>query len=59
MYILKISNTAFVRLDEDTVAIVFEPENATRYQTIGNAMKIASCINTRFNSFIVRVFPVY
>lgn len=59
MYILKISNTAFVRMDNDAVAIISEPENATRYPTIGNAMRVASHINNKLNSFIVRVLPVY
>lgn len=59
MYILKISNTAFVRMDDDAVAIVSKPENATRYSTIGFAMRVASHINNKLNSFIVRVLPVY
>lgn len=59
MYILKISNTAFIRMDDDAVAIISEPKNATRYPNIGFAMRAASHINNKLNSFIVRVLPVY
>ena len=59
MYILKISNTAFIKMDDNVVSIMSEPETATSYKTIGEAMREASSINKRISAAIVRVLPVY
>ena len=57
MYILKISNKAFVKL-EDNLTIVQEPERATKIETIGDAMRQASQINKDWETNIVRIIKV-
>ena len=57
MYILKISNKAFVKL-EDNLTIVQEPECATKIEAIGDAMRQASLINKDWETNIVRIIKV-
>lgn len=55
-YILKISNKAFVKLEENhDVTIVAEPERATRIEKIGDAMKQAAQINEDWEESIVQI----
>lgn len=58
MYILRISNKAFVQVKPDEVVITSDYEKATKYNTIGEAMRIASELNNDFESYIIRVVPI-
>ena len=55
MYILQKSNKAFIQVKSDKVAIISDCEKATRYNTIGEAMKVASELNALINNSIIRV----
>ena len=57
MYILKISNKAFVRL-EDNLTIVQEPERATKIEAIGDAMRQAGQINKDWEASVVQIIRV-
>ena len=57
MYILKISNKAFVKLG-DNLTIVQKPECATKIETIGDAMRQAGQINKDWETNIVRIIKV-
>ena len=57
MYILKISNKAFVRL-EDNLIIVQEPERATKIEAIGDAMRQAGQINKDWEANVVQIIRV-
>ena len=57
MYILKISNKAFVKLG-DNLTIVQEPERATKIEAIGDAMRQAGQINKDWETNIVRIIKV-
>lgn len=58
MYILKISSKAFIQVKPDEVVIISDYEKATKYNTIGEAMRIASGLNNDFESHIIRVIPI-
>ena len=58
MYILRISNKAFIQVKPDEVFITSDYEKATKYSTIGEAMRIASELNSDFESNITRVVPI-
>ena len=58
MYILRISNKAFIQVKPDEVVITSDYEKATKYNTIGEAMKVASGLNNDFESHIIRVIPI-
>ena len=55
MYILQISNKAFIQVKPDEVVITSDYEKATKYNTIGEAMKVASELNELINNSIIRV----
>ena len=57
MYILKISNKAFVRL-EGNLTIVQEPERATKIEAIGDAMRQAGQINKDWEANVVQIIRV-
>lgn len=61
-YILRISNKAFIKLDtkkdSNDIIVVQEPERATRFHSIGDAMIVAAQINEDWEEDIVRVFKV-
>lgn len=60
MYILSISKKAFIRFEEDkSITIVSMPEKATRFKTIGDAMRIAAQVNEDFEIAIVKVISLY
>ena len=58
MYLLRISNKAFIQVKPDEVVITSDYEKATKYNTIGEAMRIASGLNNDFESHIIRVVPI-
>ena len=58
MYILRISSKAFIQVKPDEVVITSDYEKATRYNTIGEAMSVASELNNNFESHIIRVVPI-
>ena len=58
MYILRISNKAFIQVKPDEVSITSDYEKVTKYNTIGEAMRIASELNSAFKSHITRVVPI-
>ena len=58
MYILRISNKAFIQVKPEEVVINSDYEKATKYSTIGEAMRIASELNNDFESHIIRVVPI-
>ena len=55
MYILRISSKAFIQVKPDEVVIISDYEKATRYNTIGEAMKVASELNELINTSIIKV----
>lgn len=58
MYILRISNKAFIQVKPDEVTITSDYEKATKYNTIGEAMRKASELNNDFENHITRVVPI-
>ena len=55
-YILKISNKAFVITEPNgDVTIVSDPNRATEFEKIGDAMKAASLVNEILEANIVKV----
>ena len=58
MYILQIGNKAFIQVKRDEVVITSDYEKATKYNTIGEAMGVASELNNDFESYIIRVVPI-
>nr|DAJ81351.1 MAG TPA: hypothetical protein [Caudoviricetes sp.] len=59
MYILRISKKAFIRLEENgDTTIVSVPERATKFETIGDAMRAAVQVNEDFEEDIVTAVPL-
>lgn len=59
MYILRISKKAFIRLEENgDTTIVSAPERATKFETIGDAMRAAVQVNEDFEEDIVTAVPL-
>lgn len=58
-YILKISNKAFVKIEENfDLTIIENPERATKFGRIGDAMKQASQINNDWETNAVQVLRI-
>lgn len=58
-YILKISNKAFVKIEENfDLTIIENPERATKFDRIGDAMKQASQINNDWETNAVQVLRI-
>lgn len=55
MYILRISSKAFIQVKPDEVIITSDYEKATKYNTIGEAMRIASELNELINNPVVKI----
>lgn len=55
MYIIKISNKAFVKMNKADVVIVNDYTKATHYEYFGDAMKIAAQINVDWEQPIAKV----
>lgn len=58
MYILQISNKMFIQVKSDEVVITSDYKKAIKYNTIGEAMRIASELNNDFGSHIIKVIPI-
>lgn len=58
-YILKISNKAFVKIEENfDLTIIENPERAIKFGRIGDAMKQASQINNDWETNAVQVLRI-
>lgn len=55
MYILQISNKAFIQVRPDEVVITSDYEKATKYNTIGEAMRKASELNNLIGYYIIKI----
>lgn len=55
MYILKISNKAFIKVEADRFLIISDYEKATKYNTIGEAMRKASELNNLIGYYIIKI----
>ena len=55
MYILRISNKAFIQVKPDEVAITSDYEKATKYNTIGEAMRVASKLNKLISNPVIKI----
>ena len=59
MYILKISPKAFIKQGQDgEIIIVSNPNKATTFEKIGDAMQVASQINDDLETNKVHVFSL-
>lgn len=59
MYILSISPKAFIRQGQDgEIVITSNPDKATMFETIGDAIRVASEINKDFEADVVRILPL-
>lgn len=59
MYILSISPKAFIRQGQDgEIIITSNPDKATVFEAIGDAMRVASEINKDFEADVVRILPL-
>lgn len=57
MYILQISSKAYIKLEENSndIIVIQEPERATKFDAIGDAMREASKINEDWEEHIVKI----
>ena len=55
MYILRISNKAFIQVKPDEVVITSDYEKATKYNTIGEAMRVASKLNKLISNPVIKI----
>lgn len=55
MYILQISNKAFIQVRPDEVVITSDYEKATKYNTIGEAMRVASKLNKLISNPVIKI----
>ena len=59
MYILRISPKAFIKQGQDgEIIIVSSPNKATTFDTIGDAMKLATQINEDLETNKVHIFSL-
>lgn len=59
MYILRISPKAFIKQGQDgEIIIVNSPNKATTFDTIGDAMKLATQINEDLETNKVHIFSL-
>ncbi len=58
MYILQISSQAFIQIKENSIEISSDYSIATKFETIGKAMKKASKINAMFNNYSVKILKL-
>lgn len=59
MYILSVSPKAFIRQGQDgEIIIMNNPDKATVFEAIGDAMRVASEINKDFEADVVRILPL-
>lgn len=58
-YILKISNKAFIKLEDNgDITVVQDPERASKIGTVGDAMREAAQINEDWEANIVQLIRV-
>ena len=55
MYILQIGNKAFIQVRPDEVVITSDYEKATKYNTIGEAMRKASELNNLIGHYTIKI----
>lgn len=53
MFIVQVTSRAFIRVFNDELVITPDKEKATKYETIGDAMRIASIANKLLGSKII------
>lgn len=53
MYIVKATSKAFIKVTNDEFVITSNENNATKYEKIGDAMRIASIANKLLGSKII------
>ena len=59
MYILSISKKAFIRLESNgDMIIISTPDRSTKFESIGEAMRVAAQVNEDFESDIVHILPL-
>lgn len=59
MYILRISNEAFVKVTPNGTVITSDYKKIPKYHKIGEAMEMAAKVNQLLGSAICRVIAVY
>ena len=55
MYILQIGNEAFIQVKPDEIVITSDYEKATKYNTIGEAMRVASKLNKLISNPVIKI----
>ena len=55
MYILRISSKAFIQVKPDEIVITSDYKKATKYNTIGEAMKVASELNKLISNPVIKI----
>lgn len=55
MFIVQATSKAFIRVFNDELVITSDKERATKYETIGDAMRVAALANDLLESKTIRV----
>ena len=55
MFIVQATSKAFIRIFNDELVITPDKERATKYETIGDAMRVAALANDLLESKTIRV----
>ena len=55
MFIVQATSKAFIRVFNDELVITPDKERATKYETIGDAMRVAALANDLLESKTIRV----
>ena len=55
MFIVQATSKAFIRVFNDELVITLDKERATKYETIGDAMRVAALANDLLESKTIRV----
>ena len=55
MFIVQVTSRAFIRVFNDELVITHDKEKATKYETIGDAMRAAALANDLLESKTIRV----
>ena len=55
MFIVQATSKAFIRVFNDELVITPDKESATKYETIGDAMRVAALANDLLESKTIRV----
>lgn len=54
MFIVQVTSRAFIRVFNDELVITLDKEKATKYETIGDAMRAAALANNLLESKTIR-----